>query len=333
MAKRLERLTSAQEAQLPQIRDKWLAIGLSTERADRARAEQGVRLAYRRAGLEEPTILIWLESPMAGAIGAACLHAILQRTSSGERGAQVRAQVVDQVRDQVRAQVVAQVRAQVRAQVWDQVRAQVGATGFGQHDASWLGWLDAFRQFGLADVVARTDGLAMIAEHSGWFWPFRGACILTERHSELRRDARGRLHATDAAAVKYPDGWAIYAWHGVRVGEAVILRPESITVAEIHAEQNAEVRRVLLERFGFDRYIAESGALPIHADETGTLYRCEFPDDEPLVIVRVRNSTPEPDGSCAHYTLRVPPDMTMARQAVAWTFGKDAATYQPAVET
>ncbi len=195
-----------------------------------------------------------------------------------------------------------------------------------------LGRCAAAARVGLVGVE-RLDGLTILTESSGWYWPFKGACILTERHSELRRDQQGRLHSENSAAVKYPDGWAVYAWHGVRVAEAVILRPESISVAGIQSEQNAEIRRVLLERYGFDRFITDSGALPIHADETGTLYRTALEGDEPLVVVRVKNSTPEPDGHSKHYTLRVPADITTARQAVAWTFGKTVDTYRPSVET
>src|SRR5262245_62000024 len=49
------------------IRDAWIAIGLSVEPADRARAEAGVRLAYRRAGLSDTVRIIWTASPMSGA--------------------------------------------------------------------------------------------------------------------------------------------------------------------------------------------------------------------------------------------------------------------------
>ena len=264
------------------------------------------------------------------------LDAILSRPNlMASVGASVRASVRDSVRASVGASVWDSVwdsvRASVRASVWDSVWA--GSAGYGQHDANWIGFLDAFRQFGLADVVERADGLIELTEACGWYWPFKGACILTERHRELRRDERGRLHSENAAAVKYPDGWALYAWHGVRVAEAIILRPESITVEQLRDEPNAEVRRVMLERFGFDRYIDAIGALPIHADEAGTLYRCDIPDDEPLVIVRVKNSTPEPDGHSKHYTLRVPPDITQARQAVAWTFPISNGEYRPLVET
>lgn len=123
--------------------------------------------------------------------------------------------------------------------------------------------------------------------------------------------------------------------------------PERLTVARIQQEQNAEIRRVMLERYGFDRFITDSGALPIHADQTGTLYRTELEDDEPLVVVRVLNSTPEPDGTIKSYILRVNPELRpmyqdgtigepqemTARNAVASTFGRRGAEYAPMCET
>ena len=80
---------------------------------------------------------------------------------------------------------------------------------------------------------------------------------------------------------------------------------------------------MLTERYGLAKYLEDSGAKKIHEDELGELYRTEFPDDEPLVMVKVMNSTPEPDGSRKPYFLRVPPEITIARDAVAWTFGYD----------
>jgi len=50
-------------------------------------------------------------------------------------------------------------------------------------------------------------------------------------------------------------------------------------------------------------------------------------------MVEVRNSTPEPDGMVKNYWLRVPPNMTTAREAVAWTFCLSEREYDPLKET
>ena len=41
----------------------WRAVAAATGPADRAAAEEGVRLAYRTAGLAEPERIIWAASP------------------------------------------------------------------------------------------------------------------------------------------------------------------------------------------------------------------------------------------------------------------------------
>lgn len=62
----LDKLTPEQEAMIPVVRDKWIKIGLSTERADRKTAEEGVVMAYKEVGLTPPTNFVWAESPWEG---------------------------------------------------------------------------------------------------------------------------------------------------------------------------------------------------------------------------------------------------------------------------
>jgi hypothetical protein len=50
-------------------------------------------------------------------------------------------------------------------------------------------------------------------------------------------------------------------------------------------------------------------------------------------MVRVKNSTPEPDGTYKEYFLRVPPTIKTAREAVAWTFEMDENEYKPKFES
>lgn len=117
-----------------------------------------------------------------------------------------------------------------------------------------------------------------------------------------------RLHNPDYAAVE-SDVENVYFWHGVLVPAFVVTRPDWITLDHISAENNAEVRRVFIERYGLSRYLVDSGARRISEDEFGELYRTEIPGDEPLVMVKVMNSTAEPDGSFKPYFLRVHPEM------------------------
>jgi hypothetical protein len=122
-------------------------------------------------------------------------------------------------------------------------------------------------------------------------------------------------------------------WRGVPVDARIAFRPETITTAEILAERNAELRRVLMERFGFERFMVEAGAAVM--DEDGDaggvrqLLRLKLEGDEDLVCVAVICPS-----TGRRYLLRVPPTMRTCRQAVAWTAGfSDPNHYKPLVET
>ena len=238
---------------------------------------------------------------------------------------------------------------------------------FGQHEAGWLSMYAYFKDVcGLVDETKKLEGLWLIAKNAGWFAPFEDECHICDRPCLLKRDDEGRLHSTDGPALAYRDRVGIWSIHGVRVKKYVVEAPETITVEDIENEQNAEVRRVKIDQYGYAKYIQDSGAVELHRDITGVLYRKEVPGDESITAVKVLNSTPEPDGSLTRdealkefvpetpiyhdgamirldqapasyrfklYFLRVPPDTTTARAGVAWTCGKTAEAYDPYMQS
>ncbi|WP_053080327.1 DUF6745 domain-containing protein [Methylobacterium variabile] len=122
-------------------------------------------------------------------------------------------------------------------------------------------------------------------------------------------------------------------WRGVPVDDRIAFRPHELGVAEILGERNAERRRVMLERFGFEAFMAAAEAVELDADHDPggprQLLRVELDGDEPLVCVSVGCPS-----TGRRYFLRVPPTMTTCHQAVAWTAGfDDPADYAPLVET
>jgi hypothetical protein len=329
----IKKLTPDQEALIPQVRDEWVRFGLSTERVDRPAVRKILERLYGQANKPAPKFVIHLGSPLRVAIAIAQLRL-------GDKDS--RAQVSDQVSDQVRAQVSAQVSDQVGAQVRDQVGDQVGDQvsdlmnwrwwwDFGQFDAAWNSWLDFFARIGFAD--SRCIPLFEMSKSCGWSLLFWDWAFVSDRPERIHRDEQNRLHAENGPAIRYPDGFSVFAIHGVRVPEKVVVAPETLQVSEIDGEQNAEVRRVMIERYGQDHYLMDSKAQEIHRDDFGVLYRKEMSGDEALVMVKVANSTPEPDGTFKDYFLRVPPTIKRAREAVAWTFGMAENEYEPALQT
>ncbi|WP_294129627.1 DUF6745 domain-containing protein, partial [Sphingomonas sp.] len=223
--------------------------------------------------------------------------------------ANVRNSVRDSVRDSVWDSVMANVMANVRDSVRDSVMASVWDSVFGQHEAGWLSSYDFFSEVcGLRKETQKLSGLLALSQSAGWVLPHRHICLASERHCVLERDKQGRLHSVSGPAVAYPDGWAIYALHGVRVPEWIITRPQEITIEKIGAEKNVEIRRVMIERYGEERYIVDSGMKPVAHDERfGTLYVERAESGRPIAKIKVINRTAEPDGTFRSYWLSINP--------------------------
>lgn len=192
-------------------------------------------------------------------------------------------------------------------------------------------------------------------------------CMVSDFPAEIHIDDQNRPHNDTGPSHRWRDGWSLYHVHGVRVPADVVESPHLITVERITNEGNAEVRRVMIDRYGAARYLLDSGAKVIARDDYGVLYRQEVPQDEPIVMVRVLNTTPESAGSLSQedaervfgpqvvqrsldimkaighlvaseprwkeYMLRVPPTISTAHEAVAWTFGKTPEHYAPSIES
>ena len=137
-------------------------------------------------------------------------------------------------------------------------------------------------------------------------------------------DDQNRIHREDGPALEWPHS-KIYAWHGLKVPKSVATQPEKITVGAINAQKNIEVRRVMIERFGYERYISDMPV--IHEDATGKLRRCFDSKGQRAGVVEVVNGTKEPDGTRNTYFLSVPPECRTAIEAVAWTYGLTAEEY------
>lgn len=129
-------------------------------------------------------------------------------------------------------------------------------------------------------------------------------CMVSDFPERIMIDAQNRPHSEDGPSHRWRDGWSLWHIHGVRVTEQIVMRPETITIEQIKAEQNAEVRRVMIDRYGEERYIVDSGMRAVAHDETfGTLYVEAQAAGTPIAKIRVVNRSPELDGSFRVYWL------------------------------
>jgi hypothetical protein len=215
---------------------------------------------------------------------------------------------------------------------------------WGQMDLYWIAYYRYAQEvLGVRyapEAQAGLDLLEEIGHACSWWYPREGLVIACDRPAVIQmeehpaRPGTYRLHATDGPAVRWRDGWTLYAWHGVRVPAALIETPSQITRADLLAERNAEVRRAMMERLGHDRFAALLDLVPVHEESWGgqtyTLLRTREPDAVARDCLQFVRVTCPSTGRVYH--LCVPPTIRTAREAVAWTFGRAGDTYAPAVE-
>jgi len=227
----------------------------------------------------------------------------------------VKASVRDSVWDSVWASVWASVRDSVGDSVWASVRASVRASCYGQHDASWLGFYDFFKQvLNLDKQTSKLEGLWLLAQSANWAIPLKHICWVSERHNILRRDNDGRLHCADDIALAYPDGWGVYALHGVRMKPEYVLTPaDKLDTEIILKEGNTEVRRELIRKVGIERIISKAKVVD-NWNNYRLLDFAKFYDDESYVpfLLMVNPSTG------GQHLERVSAECKTVEQALNW---------------
>ena len=122
-------------------------------------------------------------------------------------------------------------------------------------------------------------------------------------------------------------------WAGVNVDRRVAFHPELIELDEVLSERNAERRRVLLDRYGYSRFLRDANAEKLDADtDPGgprQLLRVKLEEDEDLLALSCYCPS-----TGRQYMIQVPPATNTCHQAAAWIAGfDDPADYRPVLET
>ncbi len=121
-------------------------------------------------------------------------------------------------------------------------------------------------------------------------------------------------------------------WRGVHVTDRIAFAGESLTGQEILRTDNVEMRRIAIERLGYETFLHQVGGVIRDRDTDAggdrQLICIAFDDDEALMLLKVICP------STGHlHVLRVPPYMDTCHQSAAWIAGFDRPDdYHPAIE-
>lgn len=335
MPKRISHLTAAQRARMAPYAQKRIARALDTRRCDRQKGEAAIHAAYRLAGMDPPRTIVWVESPLAVAL-AGPIAAYLLGT---RKGIAVDSAVSSAVHSAVSSAVSPAVSPAVYSAVRSAVDSAVRSGFYLTHGGHLWPAGHAWRAYFLDECDLRlptTDQAAMhawtgLVEDTGPSWMHRDFVIVSDRPTEMHRGpnraGEAVLHCEDGPAIAWGAEWDIYAIEGVCVPKHVACKPESITVGEIEGERNAEVQRIMMERYGMERYLSDVGATVLAMDSVPI----ESWNESAGSIERALMRTPRGqsylvacDGSTPRvYVMRAPDDAETPEEAYAAITGHE----------
>jgi hypothetical protein len=330
--KQIESLTATQEAAMSGWVAKWTAIGLSTERANRATFESAAAECYRAARLAPPKRVVWTTSPLAVALGGPIAAYLLRANVLAKVRANVRDNVSDNVLANVLANVSANVSANVRANVSANVRDKVLANWSRYMGGQfWVGdwWgspavVSFFTEVcGLSlppDISRAAQAYADTCASACWWWPHKDFILVSERPFKILRDASGRLHSLDGKAIEWLDGFGVSAIHGTVVPDEWTANRAGLDPATALTWPNIEQRRAAAEIVGWDRVLSSLSPRVIDEDHDptiGSLLEVDLPDAPGERFLRVQC------GTGRTFVLPVGREHSTALAANAWTFDID----------
>jgi hypothetical protein len=220
--KSITKATPAQWAQIDELRERVIS-GITNQPDDEA-VRGVVRSMWARMG-KKPSAVLVADCPIVGAIFcAACLGI------AGD--------------SQLRSQLRSQLDSQLYVSIWWR---------------AWSGWYEGGKILGVQFDESVFSAFREWTTHVPLIYANEAIPVVSRFPKTVKWD-NSRLHCEDGKAVEFASGWGLWAIGGVAVDEQIVMRPETQTLKQIESETSEEVRRIRIERFGWMRYLKESGA-------------------------------------------------------------------------
>ena len=281
----LEERTPEQEKLFNVYAEKWIKVGLSTERFTEEEATGIIENLYCLLEYPAHPYLYVAESPREAWYATLFLFnlggdGLKVRDNVGAKvWDKVRAKVRDKVGDKVWAKVRDKVGAKVRDKVWAKVGAKVWAKVLdkvgdkipdfvypyadGNFSAGFFAYYDYMKEVlhvdfgelsGDYEIYKSITKLSLV-------YPFEDFCVVCQKPEEIHFNKDDNLHKEGGAAIRYSDGFSVWSLNGVTVSQEVAETPSDKLSAQLMlTEKNAEVRREIYRKIGAERVAHDLGA-------------------------------------------------------------------------
>lgn len=86
------------------------------------------------------------------------------------------------------------------------------------------------------------------AQLGGYRWISETFCLVCDYPDLLKVDEQFRPHNTEGPSHAWSDGWKLWHIDGIAVTEQIVMAPETITAEQIAAEQNEDIKAIMIAR-------------------------------------------------------------------------------------
>lgn len=316
-----------QEALIPVYLEKWKQIGLSTERINPEQAADTIKKAYAFLSFPEPEI-IFCNSPDEAKKFLFSSSYNLRKCIAHEFHAKILWNAVEDLIDQrdyrlslYLGDMQGQLEEELSRLMWFQLMQYTELERY--LSESWLR-IEEWAAYGSAfDFVVSVleyfhteetwNIFKSLVKDCGLIFPFQEVAIICDRPTKISFNNQSQLHAEDTPAIQFSDGYSVYAYNGVIVPENYGA-PSEWKASWLLSEANAEIRRALIQRIGYECICHELEAIELDSWREYTLLKInQRIDVEPVHLLKMICPSTE-----NIHILRVPPSIVSARDAICW---------------
>ena len=178
----------------------------------------------------------------------------------------------------------------------NKMRKYIYAQQPGSSDVKWIATYKLMQEFKDTDhekTVAPLD----ISESCAFYAAYHSHAFVQDSPTSIQIERVGDRNVVtceDGPAIEWSDGSKFWAIRNMGVDEQLVMRPETQTVEQINAEENIELKRIRIERFGWDKYLTGMNATIVDGPEENysgvdktieVLFSCNIDGDEDTKVL------------------------------------------------
>lgn len=291
-----------QEALIPVYLEKWKQIGLSTERINPKKAADAINKAYTYLRFSEPEIIFCNSPDEAKKILLSPYYNQLGSRIAGEFEATILGQLQQELIERRECRlgeylvyIQEKLETELSRLMWFQFMQFTEIEKY--MPEPWLRieeWAACGSAFDFVISVLEYSYTAetwnvftSLMNDCGLIFPFEKVAIVCDRPTKISFNNQSQLHAEDAPAIQFSDGYSVYAHNGVIVPENYGA-PNEWKASWLLSETNAEIRAALIRGIGYERICHELEAIELDSWQEYTLLKINKRIDvEPVHLLKM----------------------------------------------